>query len=245
MKKIRKSLGLFIVAFALCMLFAVGAKVEAAETKLKEEICLDEGSLISVPMVSNISKANFGCTSSSYFVSNLNTVNVVGYAPSDAYYVEAGVFDSSNQMVTSKKAYCYGGKFSCYISGISKNKVYYVRVRAIQKINYSQEILGAWSEQRAFVFLKLKAKEHENYSTGYEYADITTKKIKGIKKYKVQVSNKRDKKYKTVKTVKAGKKVTVSKYKGKKLKLRKTWYIRVIPILNSKISSDIYALYTI
>lgn len=35
MKKLRKSLGLFAAAFAMCMVFALGAKVNAADVEMQ------------------------------------------------------------------------------------------------------------------------------------------------------------------------------------------------------------------
>lgn len=243
MKSIRRSLGLFAAAFALCLIVALGVKAEAAESKMQERL-VDNGSM-AVPMVTDITRDGFVAGTSSYSVSNSNTLHVEGIAPADADYVEVGVFDYKGQFVASDEAYCYSsGLFSSYVYGLAKNKVYYVQVRTIQEVD-GQKVYGNWSERRAVVFLKNKAKERENYSAGYETLTLKTKKIKGIKKYKVQVSKKRDTGYKNVKTIKAGKSITVSHYKGKRMKVGKTWYIRVIPILNSKIPSDTWSIYYI
>lgn len=243
MKNFKKSVGLFAVAFALCMVFALGAKVNAMDVKMKEEISNIDN--MTVPMVTDISNASFVTGSSSSFVKNKNTLRVTGVAPTDADYVEVGVYNNKDQLVTSKEEYCFSnGSFYAYIDGMKKNTLYYVRVRTIQKVN-NQNTYGNWSEKRAIIFLKNKAKERENYTAGYETLTVNTQKIKGVKKYKVQVSKKRDSGYKNVKTIKAGKSITVSHYKGKRMKVGKTWYIRVIPILNSKISVDTWAVYYI
>ena len=244
MKNFKKSVGLFAAAFALCMVFALGAKVNAVDVKMKEEISSNEN--ITVPMVTDISKANFVTGAGSTTVKKKNTLRVAGVAPTDADYVEVGVYDNKDQLVTSEEVYCFSnGSFSGYIDGMNKNTLYYVRVRTIQKGLDGQNTYGNWSEKRAIIFLKNKAKERENYTAGYETLTVKTQKIKGVKKYKVQVSKKRDSGYKNVKTIKAGKSITVSHYKGKRMKVGKTWYIRVVPILNSKISVDTWAVYYI
>mgnify|MGYP003372472694 CR=1 FL=1 len=245
----KKSMKIFAAAFALCLTFALGANVDAAETKLKEEIAVNEAAAAVTPMVSDISKANFLTGSYSTQVSSSNTIRVVGIAPADADRVEIGVFDTNGNLIARNEAYVsrYSNyQFNGYVQGIPKNKVVMIRVRAMQRIAYtSTYTYGNWSEPRASVFLKMKAKEYENFRSGYESLLVKTKKIKGIKKYKIQISKKRDTGYKTVKTIKAGKSLKVAKYKGKGLRVGRTWYIRVIPILNSKVPSDLYAKFFI
>lgn len=245
----KKSMKIFATAFALCMTFALGVKADAAETKLKQEIAVNEAAMTMTPMVTDINKANFLTGSYSTQVSSSNTIRVVGVAPADADRVELGVFDTKGNLIARNEAYVskYSNyQFNGYVNGIPKNKVVMVRVRAMQRIGYTNTYnYGNWSAPRASVFLKMKAKEYENYRSGYESLLVKTKKIKGIKKYKIQVSKKSDKGYKTVKTIKAGKSLRVAKYKGKGLRVGRTWYIRVIPILNSKIPSDLYAKFFI
>lgn len=248
MKKMKKSFGLLTAVFVFCMVFALTAKVEAAETKMDVSLEANVDENVVTPLVTDITKANFILNTYAYSVSNSNTLRVSGYAPADANYVEAALFDRNGTLLQTTK--CYVSSYSNYsfygyFNNLAKNKIYYVACRTIQRINYQQEVPGNWTEKRAAIFIKCKAKDIENYRSGYESLKIKVPKIKGVKKYKIQVSKKRDKGYKNVKTAKPGKTYTISKYKGKKFKLGKTTYFRVVPVLSNGKTSDIIAIYSI
>lgn len=240
MKKMRQSFSILTVLFAFCLVFALSVKVDAAETKA-EAVNIENCEV--TPMVTNITKANFVLGTYSSFVSSSNILRVAGYAPADANYMDAALFDKDGNVLNTARAYVnpYGNySFSTSFSGLAKNKVYYVSCRTLQIIN-GQQIAGTWTEKRAVTFLKCSAKTQRKSS--YKTIKVKGPKVKGMKKYKVQVSKKRDSGYKTVKNLKPGKSYTISKFKGKKLKRSVTYYIRIVPVTSSGISSDIVALF--
>lgn len=58
---------------------------------------------------------------------------------------------------------------------------------------------------------------------------IKMPKISGVKSYKVYMSYKKDRAWKKLKTVKAGKSIVVSKFKGKALARNKKYYYKIVP----------------
>ncbi len=58
---------------------------------------------------------------------------------------------------------------------------------------------------------------------------IKMPKISGVKSYKVYMSYKKDRAWKKLKTVKAGKSIVVSKFKGKALARNKKYYYKIMP----------------
>ena len=69
------------------------------------------------------------------------------------------------------------------------------------------------------------------------------KKAKGIKSFTVYISRNKNKGFKKVKTVKPGKNVVISKYKGKVIKNGQIYYIKIVPNLKNKVKSDIFYIY--
>lgn len=245
MKKVKKSFGILVTVFAFCMAFAVTAKVDAAEVKVNSVAETNMDNLIAEPLVTDISKANFALGAYSSSVSSSNILRVGGYAPMDANYVDVALYDSSmNCLKTTRcSVSAYSGyTFMGYIDGLAKNKLYYVTARTVQVVN-GQETVGNWTEKRAAIFLKSSAKGVRNYTKGTKTLKVKAPKIKGVKKYKIQISKKQDSGYKNVKTIKPGKNYTVTKYKGKALKTGVTYYVRVVPVISSGIGSDIVAIY--
>ena len=107
---------------------------------------------------------------------------------------------------------------------LSKNKLYSFRVRGM-KINYdtdSYDPYTPWSNSVYFSTAQYKLKQVGKTKK----AKITTPKVAGISKYTVYMSLKKNGGYKKVKTVKAGKSITVSKFKGKALKAKKNYYFK-------------------
>ena len=85
---------------------------------------------------------------------------------------------------------------------------------------------SGWSEPKAFVTAtdnKFKFKGIKNKKA----CSIKVPKIAGVKNYTVSMSTKRDKGFKKVKTLKPGKKLTMTKFKKKAFKTGKTYYIRI------------------
>ena len=104
MKKLRKSLGLFAAAFAMCMVFALGAKVNAAQKSIEGGILIDEGNLTTQPMVGNMTTDNFAISGAS--LSN-GSITVAVARPADADYVEVELCDRNGAHIASDEASIY------------------------------------------------------------------------------------------------------------------------------------------
>ena len=108
-------------------------------------------------------------------------------------------------------------------------------------------IYGKLSKARAFTTLtNIKLKYKYNYRTGkknYTVVMPKAKNAKGIKNFTVYISKDRSKGYKKVKTAKPGKNVKISKFKGKAIKTRQIYYIKIVPNLKCKVKSDVIYQY--
>ena len=134
---------------------------------------------------------------------------------------EVQVRDNKGKEVFSQREIGY------FFVELSKNKLYSFRVRGM-KINYdtdSYDPYTPWSNSVYFSTAQYKLKQVGKTKK----AKITTPKVAGISKYTVYMSLKKNGGYKKVKTVKAGKSITVSKFKGKALKAKKNYYFKFVP----------------
>ena len=141
--------------------------------------------------------------------------------------------------LTSKGTYFDAFKFA-------SNTAYKYRVRSYYTNDTTKKTYyGSWSSYRYFAAPTISG----SYTTAAKGINVTLKKGSGIIKYKVQVSAKKNSGFKTVKTIKVGKKskytYKITKCSGKKLKKGKTYYIRVIPVLKGNKSSDAYGTATV
>lgn len=124
----------------------------------------------------------------------------------------------------------------------SSNVAYKYRVRAYYSNPSTQKTYyGGWSTYRYYAAPTFSGK----YSAAKKEIKLTgIKKGSGIAKYKIQISTNKTSGFKTVKTIKIGKKKTyscrISKYKKKKLKKNKTYYIRITPVIKGNKKSDTY-----
>lgn len=129
---------------------------------------------------------------------------------------------------------------------IAKNQTYTVKVRTYLSVN-GTTIYGKLSKARAFTTLtNIKLKYKYNYRTGkknYTVVMPKAKNAKGIKNFTVYISKDRSKGYKKVKTAKPGKNVKISKFKGKAIKTRQIYYIKIVPNLKCKVKSDVIYQY--
>lgn len=83
-----------------------------------------------------------------------------------------------------------------------------------------------WSEKVGFItFEKFSIKK----AKGKMAARLKLPKIKGVKKYEVAISKKRDKGFKKVKNGKPGKTLTIKKFKGKAMKYYVNYYLKITP----------------
>lgn len=111
------------------------------------------------------------------------------------------------------------------IAKLKKKKAYYARYR---QTDYEGSATSGWSKKLGFVtYNNYKAKLLRSKRWVY----YKMPKIKGVKKFKVEISKKRNKGFKKVKNVKPGKKVYLKGFRGKKFKYYKNYYVRITPIV--------------
>lgn len=243
MKKMMKSIGLFAAAMIFCLAFAVTVKVEAAETDIKSEVAVDteQGEVLAVaPTSIPTFVVSNGSITSKY-------VGISIVTPSDANYVEVELYNYKNKLVKAEEHISYAS-----FSGLALNKVYTLRARSVA---YTYEngqrvrTVGPWSAKKAFILLKCTGKIKSNYSTGRKTCTVKIPKASKsgvkLKKATIYISKKRDGGWKKVKTVKPGKKITITSCKGSKLKTGTTYYLKVVPTFSNKIKSDSYTIITL
>ena len=100
-----------------------------------------------------------------------------------------------------------------YFSYLKKNRLYYYQIRETQTSAYpwEEDFTGEWTKKVPFVIAQ------------YQLSQV------GVKSYKVYMSYKKDRAWKKLKTVKAGKSIVVSKFKGKALARNKKYYYKIVP----------------
>lgn len=135
---------------------------------------------------------------------------------------EYKVTTSSNKKKASG-ATTYNTNSLC-VSNISNNMVYIVRVRAYTTLN-GQKYYGKWSEKcYCFTQPRITAIRQSGSKLTIKWG-----KVKGATGYDVYMSTKKTSGYKKVKSVGSGtNKVTVTKFKGKKLSAKKTYYFYIV-----------------
>lgn len=140
--------------------------------------------------------------------------------PSDGEYKQVQILDASNKRVLQeKKAY----SFTSFKVG--KNKAGLVRFRYIDREDFP---VSEWSNTLGYVTYNGKNAKQVGKKLQVSYK---LPKIKGVKKYVVSISTKKDKSFKKVKTVKPGKKAIIKNFKGKAFKTYKNYYVKIEPIV--------------
>ena len=111
-----------------------------------------------------------------------------------------------------------------YFSYLKKNRLYYYQIRETQTSAYpwEEDFTGEWTKKVPFVIAQYQLSQ---VGTGRKVRI----KISGVKSYKVYMSYKKDRAWKKLKTVKAGKSIVVSKFKGKALARNKKYYYKIVP----------------
>ena len=114
-----------------------------------------------------------------------------------------------------------------YFSYLKKNRLYYYQIRETQTSAYpwEEDFTGEWTKKVSFVIAQYQLSQ---VGTGRKVR-IKMPKISGVKSYKVYMSYKKDRAWKKLKTVKAGKSIVVSKFKGKALARNKKYYYKIVP----------------
>lgn len=239
MKTMKKSFSFLVAVFAFCMVFAVTAKVDAAE--VTSQLNIMDRTLTEKVTVMDVPVNNFDV----YELTNdRNQVRItVNYAYEDeTLYNQVGLFDTNGVLLDTFTI--QSGYNKAAFNNLQKNKIYYYTVRTV-KANYDTRQFDAvsnWAPQKAFTTATFTVKKIGK-AKGFS---IKVPKIKGIKSYKIYISKKSSSGYKKIKTLKPGKKVNVKNYKGKAFKVWQIYYVRVVPISQQgsiKCFSTIYNTY--
>lgn len=114
-----------------------------------------------------------------------------------------------------------------YFSYLKKNRLYYYQIRETRTAVYpwEEDFTGEWTKKVPFVIAQYQLSQ---VGTGRKVR-IKMPKISGVKSYKVYMSYKKDRAWKKLKTVKVGKSIVVSKFKGKALARNKKYYYKIVP----------------
>ena len=114
-----------------------------------------------------------------------------------------------------------------HFSYLKKNRLYYYQIRETRTAVYpwEEDSIGGWTKKVPFVIAQYKLSQ---VGTGRKVA-IKMPKVSGVKSYKVYMSYKKDRAWKKLKTVKAGKSIVISKFKGKALARNKKYYYKIVP----------------
>ena len=114
-----------------------------------------------------------------------------------------------------------------YFSYLKKNRLYYYQIRETRTAAYpwEEDFTGEWTKKVPFVIAQYQLSQ---VGTGRKVR-IKMPKISGVKSYKVYMSYKKNKAWKKLKTVKAGKSIVISKFRGKALARNKKYYYKIVP----------------
>lgn len=211
----KKITRIFALALALVMAFALQAPVNAAE---KAAVPVMDREMEATTMMTDVTNQNFA----PYYKSNKEITYQVA-VPSDVTGVQVILYNYKGKKVSTQNALSasYGTVIRYVRFKIAKNQTYTVKVRTYLSYKY-------------------------NYRTGkknYTVVMPKAKNAKGIKNFTVYISKDRSKGYKKVKTAKPGKNVKISKFKGKAIKTRQIYYIKIVPNLKCKVKSDVIYQY--
>lgn len=169
-----------------------------------------------------IQYANIPATieTASYGYINITVKNI-----SDDYRVDYDmrVLDSKGNVVEVSEQ--NGG--ITYFSYLKKNRLYYYQIRETRTAVYpwEEDSIGEWTKKVPFVIAQYKLSQ---VGTGRKVA-IKMPKVSGVKSYKVYMSYKKNKAWKKLQTVKAGKSIVISKFRGRALARNKKYYYKIVP----------------
>lgn len=225
MKMMKKSFGMLAVVFAFCMLFAVSVKVDAAGLASEFKAGTAEGDL-SV-RTQDVSAGQIAITG---MAANRSWINVTVNRTYNNNYTCNQVRVTLNGKVV-KEGYMVNSAgypiTTCGITGLKKNKVYKVYARTAVAKSNGTIAYSKWSAAKTVVTATYKGNKISSKSAKGFW--LKAPKISGVKNYKVYIK-KGNGKYKKVKTIKPGKKVKITKFKGKSFKLG-YYYIKITPVL--------------
>lgn len=206
MKKITR---IFALALAFVMAFALQAPVNAAE----------EASVQAVNQAQTQVDTQYArsITARITYLS-YNSVGI-SFSNPESEWLEVQLRDRNGKVLQTNHNFTYS-TFS-----LSKNKLYSFRFRRVEYSNGAYVPYTNWSSSISFSTDKHKVSQ-VGKSRKFR---IKTPKVAGIKNYKIYMSMKKNGGWKKVKTVKAGKSVVISKFKGKSLKNYKYYYYKIVP----------------
>lgn len=236
----KRTTRILAVILTFMMVFALQTPVNAAE---RAAVATLDKEVEAVTMMSNITTKNFA----PYYKYDKEICYAVA-VPSDVTGVQAILYNYKGKKVATQKVLSasYGTVVRYIKFKIAKNQSYTLKLRTYLSVN-GTTIYGKLSKPRAFTTLTgITVKYRYNYRSGkkkYTVVIPKAKKAKGIKSFTVYISKNRDKGFKKVKTVKPGKNVVISKYKGKVIKNGQIYYIKIVPNLKNKVKSDIFYIY--
>ena len=139
----------------------------------------------------------------------------------DSDYVEVQIRDHKGKVVKTR----YDISYSSF--NLSKNKLYSFRFRRVY-YSYSDRkyiAISNWSNSPSFTTAKYKVRQVGKSRK----VKIKTPKVAGIKNYKIYMSTKENSGWKKIKTLKPGKAITISRFKGKSFKYYKNYYYKIVP----------------
>ena len=209
MKSIRKQNGILaIVMFALISIL-ISFPVQAQPTNQKQA----KATVQYANIPAKVETASYG-----YIYITVKNI-------SDDYRVDYDmrVLDSKGNVVEVSEQ--NGG--ITYFSYLKKNRLYYYQIRETRTAVYpwEEDSIGEWTKKVPFVIAQYKLSQ---VGTGRKVR-IKMPKVSGVKSYKVYMSYKKDRAWKKLKTVKAGKSIVISKFRGKALARNKKYYYKIVP----------------
>lgn len=145
------------------------------------------------------------------------------------YGYQVQILSKAKKKISTKTVSSYAS-FS-----VKKNKIYYYRVRLVRDPYGDRTAASDWTKARPVATIK-----SYKISAPSRKLKIRVPKYKGIT-YNIYMSTKKSSGYKKIKTLKPGKSYTISKYKGKKFALYKTYYYKITPVYKKRKSVISYA----
>ncbi len=210
MKQVKKLLITLTAMFALCMLFAAGSCVQAADA---------------APAKSSFSLSGLSSTKTTAYIN----------APT-AYQSEVALCNAKGTVLQTKQCTLFA---NATFTGLKKNRLYRYKVRRIAYDSSTGTYVAAsdWSTSKAFTTanytVKLVSKKSKTVSFKFP-------KVSGIKSYVLYMSTSQNKGYKKVATVKPGKTLKISRFKKKAFAYRKNYYYKIVPKATAKVTVDYY-----
>ena len=204
MKKITR---IFALALAFVMAFALQAPVNAAEKAAvnQEKAQVNTQAAKIIAQITSLSE---------------NSVGISINNP-DSDYVEVQIRDHKGKVVKTRYAISYSS------FNLSKNKLYSFRFRRVYSSYSDRKYIAIrnWSNSPSFTTAKYKVRQVGKSRK----VKIKTPKVAGIKNYKIYMSTKKNSGWKKIKTLKPGKAITISRFKGKSFKYYKNYYYKIVP----------------